>query len=269
MNSQGGLTDSYNYSSYGELVQSTGITQNSYLYRGEQFDLSTGLQYLRARYYNPKNGRFNSIDPLEGSLDKPVEKHRYMYGNNNPISYSDPSGKFSVGEAVATIYLSGFAIANILPLAGLGISYFSGGYTQWDGIYVQASPSLPLPDFVGGAFIGAAATRDPSRGKSLTASWGLILGGFSVSVFPLSILGGEFHAVTPSIFSDSPKYLSGPVYYTDVTNYNPLLSNSGHDYSSAFFTMGYGYAAASNDDKTVGFSVDASQLFGISILSES
>jgi len=37
------------------------------LYTGEQFD--TGLQqyYLRARYYNPSNGRFNRLDPYSGN----------------------------------------------------------------------------------------------------------------------------------------------------------------------------------------------------------
>jgi hypothetical protein len=84
-------------------------------------------------------------------------------------------------------------------------------------------------------------------------------------VLPLSILGGEFHAETPTIFSQDPKFLSGPVYYSDVTGLVsniPFVSN----YSSAFFTMGYGYASASPADTTLGFSIDVSQLFGISLL---
>lgn len=45
----------------------------------------TGLQYLRARYYDPQTGRFLSRDPLPGG-------HPYAYAGNNPVRYVDPSG---------------------------------------------------------------------------------------------------------------------------------------------------------------------------------
>jgi hypothetical protein len=94
----------------------------------------------------------------------------------------------------------------------------------------------------------------------------LILAGVSFSVIPFSVLAGDFHAETPTLFSQSPKFLSGPVYYSDVTNINPLLSTPTLGYSSAFFTMGFGYATATPEDTTVGWSIDISQLFGISLL---
>jgi RHS repeat-associated protein len=200
MNSQGNLTDSYSYSAYGELIQSIGTTSNSYLYRGEQFDQNTNLQYLRARYYDPTVGRFSTVDPLEGSLSNPVERHRYMYGNDNPISYSDPSGKFSISEIAYTIAVFDIIAASassVQAISGAALSLISGGYKKWDGVYLQASPSLGLPYFFSGACIGAAATREEIGGKSITGAWGIILFGTSLSVSPLSILGGTFHAMTP------------------------------------------------------------------------
>jgi hypothetical protein len=42
------VTDSYSYSAYGLLLGHSGISDNSFLFAGQQHD-GTGLQYLRAR----------------------------------------------------------------------------------------------------------------------------------------------------------------------------------------------------------------------------
>ena len=52
----GAITDTYDYDAFGNTVAQTGSTVNEFLYRGEQFDSSLGLYYLRARYYNPLSG---------------------------------------------------------------------------------------------------------------------------------------------------------------------------------------------------------------------
>ena len=44
------VTDTYSYDAFGNLLSSTGTTANNYRYCGEQFDSTTGLYYLRARY---------------------------------------------------------------------------------------------------------------------------------------------------------------------------------------------------------------------------
>lgn len=78
-NENGAVTDSYDYDGYGNLISSTGSTENNYLYRSEQFDPNLGMQYLRQRYYNPELGRFTSVDPFEGLIELPVSRHRYLY----------------------------------------------------------------------------------------------------------------------------------------------------------------------------------------------
>jgi len=93
----GAATDTYNYDAYGSLLESTGSTENSYLYRGEQFDANVDLQYLRARYYDPNLGRFVSVDPFEGIPSQPRSRHRYIYGNGNPVTFEDPSGLSAIG----------------------------------------------------------------------------------------------------------------------------------------------------------------------------
>ena len=54
---------------------------------------TTGLQYLRARWYQPQTGRFTQVDPFAGYLGLPETQHPYMYGLNNPTRYTDPSGE--------------------------------------------------------------------------------------------------------------------------------------------------------------------------------
>jgi len=63
----------------------------SLLYAGEQFDLDAQQYYLRARYYNPLNGRFNRMDPFAGNNHDPQSLHKYLYANANPINRIDPS----------------------------------------------------------------------------------------------------------------------------------------------------------------------------------
>ena len=63
----------------------------SFGYTGEQTDL-TGLQYLRARYYDPGAGRFLTRDSFAGYAVLPQSQNPYVYALNNPIRYTDPSG---------------------------------------------------------------------------------------------------------------------------------------------------------------------------------
>ena len=54
-------------------------------------DASTGLTHLGAREYDPKLGRFISVDPILDVSD-PITLNGYRYGNNNPATFSDPTG---------------------------------------------------------------------------------------------------------------------------------------------------------------------------------
>jgi len=120
----GTVTDTYAYDAYGTVLNQIGVTQNPYLYRGEQFDPETDSYYLRARYYQPDVGRFVSTDPVEGDTFTPMTFHRYLYGNNNPVNNIDPSGEITLTDTQLTagivgilsgISAGGWALGNILP----------------------------------------------------------------------------------------------------------------------------------------------------------
>ncbi|MFF5922581.1 polymorphic toxin-type HINT domain-containing protein, partial [Streptomyces flavochromogenes] len=54
-------------------------------------DPDTSLTHLGAREYDPVIGRFISVDPIL-DLNDPQQSQGYSYGNNNPVSFSDPTG---------------------------------------------------------------------------------------------------------------------------------------------------------------------------------
>ena len=70
-------------------------------YSGEHFDAKAAQQYLRARFYNPANGRFNRLDPFAGNMQDPQSLHKYAYVHGDPVEGTDPSGKSMISVATA------------------------------------------------------------------------------------------------------------------------------------------------------------------------
>ncbi|MEV7279498.1 polymorphic toxin-type HINT domain-containing protein [Streptomyces sp. NPDC093111] len=58
---------------------------------GGDIDETTGLVHLGAREYDPTTGRFLSVDPVV-DYNEPKQMNPYVYANNSPVTYSDPSG---------------------------------------------------------------------------------------------------------------------------------------------------------------------------------
>lgn len=86
------------YDPYGTPADSTGEV-SPLGFAGQYTDPHTGLQYLRARYYDPTTGQFLTRDPLES-----LTGEAYGYASNDPANYSDPTGTFpwlaAIGAAV-------------------------------------------------------------------------------------------------------------------------------------------------------------------------
>lgn len=68
----------YRYDIYGEETRAA-AAYNPYRYNVEYTDVSTGLQYLRARYYSPAITRFLSKDPVLGTATLPYTFNPYLY----------------------------------------------------------------------------------------------------------------------------------------------------------------------------------------------
>jgi hypothetical protein len=50
------------------------------------------LIHLRARWYNPADGRFQSRDTWGGDVNRPMTMNRWGYVYANPVNLTDPSG---------------------------------------------------------------------------------------------------------------------------------------------------------------------------------
>ena len=86
------VTLAQSYGPFGGLTEQTGSGTSGFGYTGEQEDASTGLVFLRARYYDPSVGVFVSKDPFPGHLLRPQTQNSYVYVTNNPIRFTDPMG---------------------------------------------------------------------------------------------------------------------------------------------------------------------------------
>lgn len=179
-NSAGTTTGTANYNPYGTLNTSTG-TLSPLGYAGQYTDAETGLQYLRARYYDPVTGQFLTRDPIEDLTREP-----YGYVDGDPVNATDPLGLSvwdDVKEGASDLWDAGSkaidladenagTIATVASLASLavpGAGALAVGFGAWsaytnaqDGDYVGAAL-----DIVGVA-TGATALGFARRSASLT-----------------------------------------------------------------------------------------------------
>ncbi|WP_160038864.1 RHS repeat-associated core domain-containing protein [Paenibacillus sp. USDA918EY] len=92
VDADGNTLNSYTYDIWGGPLTEEETVPNVLRYSGEYWDNTTGLQYLRARWYDPGTARFMGEDTYKGELSDPLSLNLYTYVANNPLSYVDPSG---------------------------------------------------------------------------------------------------------------------------------------------------------------------------------
>ncbi|QYO65715.1 RHS repeat-associated core domain-containing protein [Leptolyngbya sp. 7M] len=81
------ITASQSYDSFGNGTNTSFPTR--YQFTGREFDSFTGLQFSRARWYDPNLGRFISEDPI-GFAGGDINLYGYVW--NNPMHFTDPMG---------------------------------------------------------------------------------------------------------------------------------------------------------------------------------
>jgi RHS repeat-associated protein len=91
-NQAGTIVSTRQYDAWGNLE--IGASDPGYAFGGYHWDPEIGLYYVRARYLDPKLGRFISEDPIgfAGGLNL------YAYAANRPTYYVDPFGLAPVGH---------------------------------------------------------------------------------------------------------------------------------------------------------------------------
>lgn len=112
-NPAGKLKAKYVYDAWGETLHSIPKigTRNKFQFTGEALDPGTGLNYLRARYYDASIGRFITEDSLSRISAVPIGHNRYAYALNNPATFIDPSGLSAMEKSPQTTGLASISSA--------------------------------------------------------------------------------------------------------------------------------------------------------------
>ena len=144
--------DMYSWHPFGGILQTLGNGEPHYGFTGQEKDYESDLHNFRARQYSDNLGRFFAVDP-QGQYYSP-----YVYGGNNPFSYTDPDGEIAF-------------LVPILVSAAIGAGTSAAVYT---------ATSLPFGKF-----------RLDNLGKSMLygAVGGAISGGFSMIGTQLGAFG--------------------------------------------------------------------------------
>lgn len=102
----------YTYDSYG-VPKATTYFRNPYQFTSREWDPETNLYFYRARTYDPYIGRFISKDPF--SFDG-GDVNLYGYTSQNPINFTDPTGKVALIDDVTILAILGLTTASVAYL---------------------------------------------------------------------------------------------------------------------------------------------------------
>jgi RHS repeat-associated protein len=168
-NNVGAVVANYAYDAYGVMLGGNPAQGSSpatnLLYAGEHFDTDMQQYYLRARWYDQQNGRFNRMDPFTGNQQDPQSLHKYLYCHANPVNGVDPSGNMFawVGFNLTTLVV-------VLVLAA--IIYFA----IWRPLLrplVYMLDSTPMPQAEIDAAVVQMRLHWPSNDKMIELANGL------------------------------------------------------------------------------------------------
>lgn len=157
---QGSVAWSADYAAFGQTRLLAKRVDQPIRFAGHYADPDTGLNYCRARFYSPAQGRYLSTDPL----DIVSGLNLYAYAENDPIKKSDPLGllTFWQGVGAAALVVAGVAIiavaAPVVVAAMVAVA---------KGTAVAAGTAAAAAAVVGGAALvgaGVGLAVAPSRG---------------------------------------------------------------------------------------------------------
>ena len=123
---------------------------------GHTSEDETGLVYMRARYMDPVTGRFLSEDPARSG------SNWLLYCNNNPVNYTDMSGKDPTASQLFFAILAGIFGVLAGAFAALG--------TTMEAAALGEAIVAPLLGLISLVDIGAAI----AVGAALVASFAAI-----------------------------------------------------------------------------------------------
>ena len=224
--SLGNEVGGYAYDAYGKCYvkykdnsseeEKTILNTNPFRYRGYYYDNETGLYYLNARYYDPSIGRFISLDVLS-ILDETKSQinglNLYMYCNNNPIMYVDPSGCFAL---TTIIILTLIAVGVVAGGTAAGVISYSKDYRGWElvghifaGAVIGGLIGAAIGYFAAPTIAGLLTSTGTIGGSLVLAGGGAVGGGIAISAIGELALVGTIAVTGISAFGASIMFSKG------------------------------------------------------------
>lgn len=173
----------------------------------DQLD-NVGFVDMNARLYDPALGRFLSADTIVQFPDSTQGYNRYTYVNNNPLSYTDPSGHglFSAIKKAILKPISKFAGKNplLFQIAMIAVipsptSWWIAAATGFGSGFVASGGDLKA-GLIGGAtaaaFYGVGTNFTTKPGESLTG------GQIAAKAVSHGIVGGVSSELSGRSFKD-------------------------------------------------------------------
>jgi RHS repeat-associated protein len=169
--STGATAGTYTYTAYGAISSHTGTATSAVQYDGQFADSTSGLIYLRARYYNPATGQFLTVDPAAQVTEAP-----YAYAVDDPLNASDNSGLYVWGSC-----------------AGISASFWVGYSAQVCTLH-QSNSALAMS-----LGIAADATNHGGLEDLFVATKTVVLRDAVVGTPSAGLNAGEFVSTAPNI----------------------------------------------------------------------
>ncbi len=152
----------FTYDAYGNFTETynTEIADNirniasdiPFRYRGYTYDKETGLYYLNSRYYDPKVGRFISVDNQLATNDM-NGMNLFAYCGNNPVMRIDPTGQAWWHWLIGAVVVVGCAVAVVVTAGGA-----AAGVAAVAAVANGTAAATTASTVAAGAFIGSATT---------------------------------------------------------------------------------------------------------------
>jgi RHS repeat-associated protein len=159
------------YDAWGNLE--VGAAEPGYAFTGREWDPEVGLYYYRARYYDPKVGRFISEDPIEFAGGDIV---LYGYVGNVPTNRRDPLGlEWRAPDA----YTGTLTIIPIIPpfVTGGGTLTVDRNGSIYGGPAVTAGFPTGFGGSLAGTYINQLLKPDPEQLVDFFTKWSIHAGG--------------------------------------------------------------------------------------------
>lgn len=234
VDSSGNLTSSASYDSFGN---STNSLPTRYQYTGREYDSFTGLQYNRARWYDPKIGRFISEDPI-GFAGGDINVYGYV--GNSPLALRDPFGlfpslgfwPFSIHQRIGSRALNGRATPFQIDVINRANKEFDGRTQDlpFAAQHAMAKPGQSKED----------ARREANEFVRNRICEARALNARGLNTYAMQTLAEAIHTVQDAASPSHSDFQEAWPY-----NFSDLVSNLGH-YINEQFDPGQGSVADEN-----------------------